>query len=109
MISYRREVILLCSNIDGLRKIGLLRQQPRASQIACPDARGYYLFTLGYQKLSIFVSTLSNLVARKVIRATKANKDLSTPDSLIFQRYASLLTMIYTQSDLTCSGLLINV
>ena len=28
MISYRREVILLCSNIYRLRQIGLLRQQP---------------------------------------------------------------------------------
>ena len=28
MISYRREVILLCSNIYRLRQIGLLRLQP---------------------------------------------------------------------------------
>ena len=49
---------------------------PRASQIACPDARGYQLFILGYQKLSIFVSIKSSPVARKVIRATKHNKDL---------------------------------
>ena len=54
----------------------------RACQIACPEARGYHIFTLGYQKLSIFVSMLSSPVARNVIQATKHNKDLSTPGSI---------------------------
>ena len=41
----------------------------------CPDARGYHLFTLVYQKLSIFVSmTEYSPVAVKVIRVTKRNK-----------------------------------
>ena len=39
----------------------------RACQIPCPNARGYHLFTLGYQKLSIFVSILSSPVAREAI------------------------------------------
>ena len=51
----------------------------RACQIACPDTRGYHLFTLSYQ-LCIFVSILSSLVDLKVIQANKDNKDLSTPD-----------------------------
>ena len=60
----------------------------RACQIACPDARGYHLFTLSYEKLCIFVSILSSLVDLKFIQATKDNKDLSTPD-YAFQQHES--------------------
>ena len=48
--------------------------------LAKSDARGYHLFPLGYQKLSIYVSILSSPVARKVIRATKHDKDLQAPE-----------------------------
>ena len=53
-----------------------------------PGRPGYHLFTSVYQKLFIFVSILGSPVAREVIRATKHNEDLSTPD-----RYALRLVL----------------
>ena len=64
--------------------IYLFKSADIAKQISHPGlakshARRYHLFMMGYQKSSIFVSMLSSPVARKVIRATKHNNDLSTP------------------------------
>ena len=41
---------------------------------------------MGYQNLSIFASIISSPVARKVIPATKHNKDLSTPELPEYQK-----------------------
>ena len=49
-------------------------------------ARQAKIFTMGYQNLSIFASIISSPVARKVIRATKQNKDLSTPELPEYQK-----------------------
>ena len=68
-------------------------------------ARIYYLFTVGYQMFCILVSIISSPVARKVIRATKHNKDLSTPTqepwSVVISTGSFFIVQINTKSCLT--------
>ena len=71
MISHRRQVILLCSNIDGLRQIGLLRQQPLYLSV------NHDIHTVRSDMHVVCSSTFPKVVWRKKLRSLDTSNILT--------------------------------
>ena len=75
MMSHRRQFVLLCSNIDGLRQIGLLRQQPDLPPLYL--SVNHDIHTVRSDMHVVCSSTFPKVVWRKKLRSLDTSNILT--------------------------------